>query len=110
MSDSATLQVLAYQAPLSIGFSRQEYWRGLPGLPLGNLPDSGVETPLLMSPAMVVGFFTTSATLEALFCFMSHQIDSVFKQLLMGQTGKSGIYSGSFHIWMCLSVFSILII
>ena len=35
--------VVAYQAPLSVGFSQQEYWSGFPCLPLGNLPDIGIE-------------------------------------------------------------------
>ena len=43
MSDSATLWTLAPQAPLSMGFSRQEYWRGLPSPSPGDLPDPGME-------------------------------------------------------------------
>ena len=47
----ATLWSVAYQAPLSMGFSRQEYWSGLP-LPFpGNLPDPGIEPT---SPALQV--------------------------------------------------------
>ena len=53
---------VAHQAPLSMGFSRQEYWSGVSCPPLGNLPDPGIE---LMSPALAGGFFTTSATWEA---------------------------------------------
>ena len=34
---------VAYQAPLSMGFSRQEYWKGLPFPPSGNLPNTGCE-------------------------------------------------------------------
>ena len=40
---------LAHQAPLSLGFSRQEYWSGLPCPPPGDLPDPGVEP---RSPAL----------------------------------------------------------
>ena len=40
----ATLWTVAHQAPLSMGFSRQEYWDGLPCPPPGDLPDPGVET------------------------------------------------------------------
>ena len=54
----------ACQVPLSMGFSRQEYWSGLPSPPLGDLPKPGVES--LMSPALVAGFFTTHATWAAL--------------------------------------------
>ena len=46
----------AHQAPLSIGFSRQEHWSGSPCLPPGDLPDTGLE---LVSPALAGGFFTT---------------------------------------------------
>jgi len=34
---------VAHQAPLSMGFSRQEYWSGLPFLSLGDLPNPGIE-------------------------------------------------------------------
>ena len=47
-----------------MGFSRQEYWSGLPCLPPGDLPDPGVEPAFPVSPALAGGFFTTSATLE----------------------------------------------
>ena len=44
------------------GFSRQEYWSGLPCPPPGDLPDSGIEFASLLSLALAGGFFTTSAT------------------------------------------------
>ena len=43
----------AYQAPLSMGFSRQKYWSGLPFPPPGDLPNPGFK---LASPALQVGF------------------------------------------------------
>ena len=49
-----------------MGFSRQEYWSGLPFPPPGELPDPGIELASLMSPALAGGFFTTSTTWEAL--------------------------------------------
>ena len=39
----ATLWTVVRQAPLSMGFSRQEYWSGLPCLPPGDLPDPGIK-------------------------------------------------------------------
>ena len=48
-----------------MGFSRQEYWTGLPCPPPGDLPNPETEPVSLMSPALVGGFFTTSATWEA---------------------------------------------
>ena len=45
---------VACQAPLSMGFSRQEYWSGLPCLPPGDLPNPGIKPESLMSPALQV--------------------------------------------------------
>ena len=64
MSDSA-LRTTVHQAPLFRGFSRQEYWSGLPCAPPGDLPDPGIELKPLTSPALAGRFFTTSATWEA---------------------------------------------
>ena len=61
-----TLWTIARQSPLSIRFSRQEHWSGLTCLPPGDLPNPGIESSSLMSPALAAGFFTTSATWEAL--------------------------------------------
>ena len=51
-------------APLSMGFSMQEYWNGLPCPPPGDLPDQGIEPMSLMSPALAGWFFTARATWE----------------------------------------------
>ena len=53
---------VARQAPPSMGFSRQEYWSGLPFPSSRNLSNPGIEPMSLMSPALAGGFFTTSAT------------------------------------------------
>ena len=55
----------APQAPLSIGFSRKEYWSVLPCPPPGDLPNPGIKPTSLKSPALAVGFFTPSVNLEA---------------------------------------------
>ena len=71
MSDSVIPWTVAGQAPLSMGFSRQEYWIGLPFPTPGDLPDPGIEPISLMSPALAGGFFTTNTTCEALnLCFI----------------------------------------
>ena len=62
----ATLWTVAHKAPLSMGFPSQEYWSGLLGPPPEDLPDPGIKLTSLMSPAVTGGFFTTSATWEAL--------------------------------------------
>ena len=56
----------ARQAPLSMGFSRQEYWSALPYPSPADLPDLAIEPKSLMSPALAYGFFTTRANWEAL--------------------------------------------
>ena len=63
ISNSATLQTIARQAPLSMGLSRQEYWRGLPCPPPGHLPDPGIGPE---SHALAGRLFNTSAPWEAL--------------------------------------------
>ena len=60
-----TLTTAARQAPLSMGFSRQEYWSGLPCPPPGGLSDLGIKPLSLTSPALAGGFFTTWVTWEA---------------------------------------------
>ena len=61
-----TLWTVARQAPLSMGFSRQEYWNGLPCPPPGDPLNPGIEPASPVSPALAGGFFTTSASWEAL--------------------------------------------
>ena len=61
----ATPWTAARQVPLSVEFSRQEYWNGLPFSSPEDLPDPGIEPASLRSPALAGGLFTTSATWEA---------------------------------------------
>ena len=67
MSD--TSWTVAYQASLPMGFSRQEYWSGLPCSSPRDLPDTGIKPMCLASPTLAGAFFffflTPSATLEA---------------------------------------------
>ena len=58
MSNSTTLWTVAHQAPLSMEFSRQEYWSKLPFPPV-DLTDPGTEPMPSVSPALAGGFFTT---------------------------------------------------
>ena len=55
---------VAHQAPLSMGFSRQEYWSGLPFISPGDLPDPGLEPASLASPALAGRFFTAALDVE----------------------------------------------
>ena len=56
---------VALQAPLSMGFSRQEHWSGLSCPPPGDLPDPGFKLTSLMPPALTGEFFTPSIAWEA---------------------------------------------
>ena len=55
----ATLWTVPHQAPLSMGFFRQKYWRGLPCPPPGALPDSGIEPESPAYPALQADSLTT---------------------------------------------------
>ena len=68
----------AGQAPLSMGFPRQDYWSGLPCSPSGDLPDPAIEPMSRMSPALADGFFTTSTTWEA--PLQLHMVYNYFKE------------------------------
>ena len=50
---------VARQVPLSMRFSREEYWRGLPFPPPGDLPDPGIEPTSPMAPVLTGRLFTT---------------------------------------------------
>ena len=71
---------VAHQTPLSTGFSRQDYWSGLPCPFPGDLPDPGIEPTSLMSPALAGRFFTTCATWEA------PQVAIIFEKKLQRHT------------------------
>ena len=65
VSDSATPWTVAHQAPLSMEFSREEYWSGLPFPSPGDLPNPEIEPTSLRSPALAGRFFTTVQHLES---------------------------------------------
>ena len=59
MTNSATPWTIAHQAPLSMEFSEQEYWSGLPLPSPGDAPDPGIEPTSHASPSLAGRFFTT---------------------------------------------------
>ena len=75
----ATLWTVALQAPVSMGFSRQEYCSGLPHPPPGDLPNPGIELVSPMSPVSAGKLFTTSATWKAhlYLYFITYTISSI---------------------------------
>ena len=60
-----TLGTVAHQAPVSMGFSRLEYWNGLPCPPSGDLPNPGIKPVSACVSCIAGGFFTHWATWEA---------------------------------------------
>ena len=56
---------VAHQAPLSMGFFRQEYWSELPFPSPGNLPDPGIKPMSPVSPALAGGFISTESLGQA---------------------------------------------
>ena len=78
----ATPWTIAHQAPRSMGFSRQEYWSGLPFPSPGDLPDLGIEP---RSPALEADALTSEpqgiskyspSIVQAIFIFFSHHVDN----------------------------------
>ena len=65
-----------HQAPLSMGFSRQEYLSGLPCPPSGDLPDPRIELSFLISPVLTGRFFTTTAAWKPYVSLTNHFISS----------------------------------
>ena len=71
MFDSATQWTVAHQAPLSMGFSWQEYWSGLPSPSPVGLPVPGIQPSSLESPALAGRFLISTATWEACAPFLN---------------------------------------
>ena len=109
-----TLSTVAHQTPLSRGFSRQVYWSGFPCLPPGDLPDPGIKSASLMSPALAVRFFTTGKPRRVdLSCTFRDSLGEAFcfgLVCLDGETGQKHTTEGAtvpvsalIRIWVSLS-------
>ena len=80
------LWIVAHQAPLSMGFSRQEYWSGLPGPPPEDPLDPGMEPAFPVAPALQADAFTTEPR-KPLFMIYKH-----FKLLLQEHQPQYLVY------------------
>ena len=85
------LWTVAHQAPLSMGFSRQEYWSGLP-FPSGDLPNPGIKPLSPASPALAAGFLTPSATQESHLYISIHIAQSRTRLKWLSSSSSSSIY------------------
>ena len=111
MYNSVIPWTVTCQAPLSMGFPREDYSSGLPCPPSGDLPDPEIELMSLMSSALAYGFFTTSTTWEAPLAhsrysvkvygmsiliyiqplpYLMRRVDSLEKTLMLGGIGGRG--------------------
>ena len=86
------LWTAACQAPLSMGFSRQEHWSGLPCPPPGDLPDPGIEPVSQKSPTLAGRLFTTSAAWEALIKHMTTWMNLRGSMLSEGRQSQKVIF------------------
>ena len=86
----ATLWTVVHQTLPPVESSRQEYWRRLPFLPPGDLPDPGLEPTSLASPALEGRFFTTGKIVFGNFVsfFLFLQIIYVVAHLLSAGPGE----------------------
>ena len=98
MSDSFVIPwTVACQAPPSMGFSRQEYWSGLPFPSPGDLPDPGIEPE---SPALAHVFFTTESPEKLIFhsgCFNKIPDDLAASSPRTAGAGSSKLHSLHMH-------------
>ena len=103
----ATLWTVGCQAPLSMEFSTQEYWSGLPFPTPGDLPDPGIEPASLASPALADRFFTTALPGKPL-PFLSVQFSlSVVSNSATPRTGACQASLSINNSWSLLKLMSI---
>ena len=96
---SATPWTKTRQTPLSLGFSRQEYWSALPCPPPGDFPNSGIKSRSLKSPGLAGGFFTTSATktkLSWVWLILYHTARLKYTVILLHIVSARAIYVAKF--------------
>ena len=74
-----TLWTVAHQIHLSMGFSMQEYWSGLPCPPPGDLPNPGIKPLARASPAFQAGSLPTEAPEKPIFLYTNIQMYRIIK-------------------------------
>ena len=91
-----TLQIVPYQALLSMEFFRQEYWSGLPCPLPGDLSHPGIESASLMSPVLAGRFLASSTTWKAQEGRINQCQKLMYKQRLLKK--KKAIFNSTFDI------------
>ena len=122
VSDSfVTTWTVAHQAPLSMGFCRQEHWSGLLCPPPGALPDPGMEPTSPMSPALGVMLFTCpleavrlSERMVFIPVIVTGKVNGLSSQVLYVGRWKSGMSGGTkirpfpSILWFAVTILSFL--
>ena len=90
MSDSVTSWTAAHQAPLSMGFSRQEYWNGLPFPSPGDLPNPGIKP---WSPALQVDSWPSEPVGKPKYVYSFNQIWKSFGHYFLKHFLSSSLFS-----------------
>ena len=101
----ATPRTVAHQAPLSVGFPRQEHWSGSPCPSPGDLPDLGIEPVSLRSPALAGRFFIARAHLGVCVMFSQEEIQVIHFWWGEGRYYRSNTIIFSFYLskWLYYS-------
>ena len=111
-----TQRTIAHQVPLSMGFSRQEYWSRLLFPPPGYLPDSGIEPFFFVSPALAGRFFTPRATWKDMCCKIFFYLSFLFFHYWIHNRrnnhnscliGYMYFWGSCLHVWMILNIIQI---
>ena len=100
-----TLWTVAHQDPLSMGFSRQEYWSGLPCPSSGDLPDPGIEPASLMSPALQADSLSTELPGKADLWMWKVNIASTVISLWM-ESNSDGLRNYDHMTWLLWDAYS----
>ena len=103
LQSCAPLWTAAFQAPLSMGFSRQEYWNGLPCPPPGNLPNPGIKPASPVSP-----FYLSTCYLfihmSYRFCFLENPNQYILDRRIMWLKNREQIQLDT-YFFKCIFFF-----
>ena len=97
---------VACQAPLSMGFSRQEYWSGLPFPSPGDLPDLGIElgSPALQANSLLSEPSGNPSTFVFIFTFITLGISQVFSCCVRSRCDRCSCFLACVHVCACVYV------
>ena len=97
---------VACQAPLSMGFSRQEYWSGLPFPSPGDFPDPGIKlgSPALQADSLLSEPSGNPSTFVLIFTFITLGISQVFSCCVRSRCDRCSCFLACVHVCVCVCV------